>query len=270
MPDTETDTGVNKEADAAADPDVITALVDGEGEKTQVATEDDKQPVPYERFKEVNDAKNEAIAAKEAAEAQTQSLTSQFEAMQQQNAQPQQQTQASFLKDKFGLESFDSPTVEHMEAWVAHIQQENAIATKQTNAVAQNQRFISGKKDFVEKVGVFTPTGFVYSDTFQKAMAADPDLAQSNFEGSLTIQAAYTAVKAFETQNELAVMKATAKEQKAQKEAALKTGPMSAAAVGGGGSVNRSINAGLDPNTPEGADGIVENFERMAQGDFDT
>jgi hypothetical protein len=263
---TDEHTGVNNEAVAAAE-DVSTEIVNGEGENTQVASED-KQPVPYDRFKQVNDEKNAAQEAQRAAEAQSQSLQAQFELMNR-SKQPEKQTAASFFKEHYGLESYEQPTVEQIEAHTAHVANQYAMRAQQTDIAHKTQSFIASKPDFADTVGSYTPAGFVPSAQFQKAMVADPSLREDYMSGAVTVQSAYRAVKAHEATTELAAMKLTAKEQKAQQNAVLKTGPLSPTAVGGDGTLNNSINAGLDPKTSDGRDGILANFNRMLAGDYD-
>ena len=235
----------------------VSQVETGEGETDQVASDAGvietqaaaEKTVPYDRFKEVNDAKK-------AAEAQVQNLQAQFQIIQSQVQGREVQQMPQKAQDYFaaqGLQDDDFPSVSQIRAYAAQIGEQAAMQNRQVSAMTNAQRFIESKTDYFEMVGSLNYAGqFVPSEKFQNAMVEDPSLARDYMSGVLnTPQAAYRAVKAHEAAQELAVLKGTAKEQKHVKQAALRTGPLSPAAVGGGGSVSHSVFT-HPSGTPEG------------------
>jgi len=204
--------------------------------------------------------------AEESSRQEVEGLRSQFQILQ--NAQVQQMPQQA--QDYFaqaGLEDDDIPTVAQLRGFYGSIQRQTAVQQH----VATAQSFIERNADYAEKVGGFNAYNqFVPSPIFQAAMAADPELRKDYFAGNLMPAQAHRAVKGFEAGNELAKLKATAKEQETIHSVNLKTRPGSPAAVGGGGGgLNASINAGLDINSAADRVKVRANFQRALEGDYD-
>ena len=204
-------------------------------------------------------------------ESQTMSLSQQIAMMQQHPVQEMSQEAQDYFA-KQGLEDDDVPTVAQLRGFAKEVTSERRRATAQDYAAAANAEFISSTSDYTDKIGSMNwmTQRFEYAQPLQEAMAANPRLMRKVMSNNITPEEAYTAVRLHEANNELARHKSTAKNKEAQKQVALKTGPLSGSAAGGGGAVrSASLNAGLDPHKPQDRDTILGNFQNILDGDYD-
>lgn len=147
-------------------------------------------PVPYDRFKEVNDAKN-AMATKIEQMEQTAQLQQMISANQQQPAQ-----QAQFNQQRQQMQN--SPSMQAIralgfqdEAFLSPEQQAQVMdyTQQQVDAVTeqrtQMQSFVTSKPDFAQVVGEKDPFtgGFKYAEPMQRLILSNP--AIQNALGSM-------------------------------------------------------------------------------------
>lgn len=253
----ETKTGATEQAAAATQTGAnaeVAAQQTGETE-SQVAAE---KTVPLEALEAERQKRQEA-------EQQRDNLNAQFQLIQNQQVQAMPKEAKSYF-DELGVEPGGWPTREQVEAYIEKVRQDAVSQTTQTQQQANSQRFIESKNDYAEKVGVQNFMGqFEPSKTLIAAMQDDPSLARDYRENRITPQSAYRAVTGYLAKKELAKVKASAKEQETQETVALKTNPLPASAVGGGGSAGES----LDARNPDDRQKILERAQRMQEGDYD-
>ncbi len=142
----------------------------GEGETTPSATETE-QAVPYNRFKEVNDAKK-------AAEDQAQLLANQLRMMQQQQMQPAQQRQPD-LAAELGITQDDLYTEDGIQKLLGGV---NQLVQRQVQAAQQQmsqQQYFAAHPDFGELVGTSSGGQFIPSETWRQIQRQNPTLAQA-------------------------------------------------------------------------------------------
>ena len=263
----EQETGETLEAAAQETGDIAEAAAQQEESGVTESLAAGEKTVPLAALEAERKKRQEV---EESSRLEVENLRSQFQILQ--NAQVQQQSpQVQSIFEQMGLEKDDMVTVEHVEkAWAA-MEQRSIAKNAAQQYVTAAKTFIDRTPDYAEKVGSMNAYNqFVPSPIFQAAMAADPELRKDYFAGNLMPAQAHRAVKGFEAGNELAKLKATAKEQETIHSVNLKTRPGSPAAVGGGGGgLNASINAGLDINSAADRVKVRTNFQRALEGDYD-
>ncbi len=227
--------GVNIEQNAAAQGVSQPATGDG---VTQVPTEKedekDEQAVPYERFKEVNDAKNtaEELLAKQTQDHQTRM------AILQANQQPVQ-TQTQPLSDydqakaDLGLAGVEFPT--EAERSSIHSRTVEIMNTHQQQVVANltNQQFEVSHPDFGSVVGLRNPGTGVIQPTAEilKILTEKPYLTAAAKASS---QGAYEVVMSERRLKELTQQNTVQEEHLKQQGIDTKLAPVSGAAAAGG------------------------------------
>jgi hypothetical protein len=233
---------------------------EGAGEMDQAAAE--TKMVPLAALEAERKKRQEA---EQRGEQEVQNLRQQFELLRQSQVQDMPKRAQDYFAAQ-GLEDDDIPTVKQLRGYAQEVQQQGNVQQH----VSAIQHFIDSKPDYTEKVGIVNVVGqFTPSATLLRAMQDDPTLARDYQTGSMTPQSAYRAVKGYEARCELTELKSKAKRDEAEHNVDLKTRPGSPVAAGGGGRINTSINAGANPNTPEGRAAIKANFARALEGDFD-
>lgn len=202
----------------------------GDNAVSQVDTD---KPVPFSRFKEVNDAKNASDEQVTALKAENESLMAQ-NAVAKANPQVQDTLYQQTVK-QFGLENESYLTPE-----------QNGMIQEQMLRVvsAQNrtEAFIEVHPDFIDIVGKTGPKGnFVFAAPMRRALEKLPNIAQSVYSGQLSPQAIYeiarTEIEPANT-NPLDQTKAAA-EAKTAIETVNRQASISEA-VGGGGTVSKA------------------------------
>lgn len=262
------ETGVKEDVQAAAEEltgenGQVAAAQDSGVKDTQAAAEE--KTVPLSALEAERQKRQQA-------EAQAMSFQQQFALMQQRPQVQEMPKQARTYFEAKGFDSGDIPTWGQLQEFVDSIGQQQAAQARIQGQIAENQQFVESLPDYGNKVGVMNWASgqFQPSQALQDAMAARPALLKRYASGRMTPQEAYDAVELHIAKKELAERKARAKEQETKKQVALKTGPLSASAAGGGGSVKtESLNAGLDFHKPEDRDRILTNFDSILSGDYD-
>jgi hypothetical protein len=196
-------------------------VVAEQGEKTQPATEN---TIPYDRFKEVNDAKK-------AAEQERDFLRSQM------SMQPQHQPATLYdqVVTELGLkdEPFHTPEMT------------GQIFNKMFQYISVNQEaaaFVSSHPDYSEVVGTLDPsTGqFKPAAALQRVISKNPSLAKAVFSSPYSRQLAYQLASsdpeyiASQKKSGITETDRAAADAKAAIEAAQRQASISAAATGGG------------------------------------
>jgi len=219
------------------------------------------QPVPYERFKEVNEAKK-------AAEQEAANLRAQFSLLQQAQIPVQPQQGQPDIFDGPG-EDYEPLTRGEARKILKTVEERTARQTVAAQQFSARDQFIRSKPDYAEAVGVVDGFGrFAPSDTCAKVLAADPELIHELGNPATAPRIAYRATKKFLAEQELAALKGAGNQQQIDNRVALRTGPMSASAAGGGGAISPNVRP--NPSTPEGKAQVLGHFQRILEGDFDT
>ncbi len=257
-------TGVNTPVQPAAEPTGdIGQLATGQS-VTAPQPAPETQAVPYERFREVNEAKK--VAEQEAA-----NLRAQFSLLQQSIPAPVQPQQGpADIFAEAGLGDDDIPTVAHVRRYARAVEQRADQRVAATQQMTARDHFVGSATDYVTLVGTDGPGGqFVPSEHFLKVLTADPNLAME-FGGNRAANAriAYRAARAFKLEEELSTIKGAANQQQVDNKVALRTGPIPASAVGGGGAISPNVRP--NPSTPEGKSQLLGTFQKALEGDFDT
>lgn len=224
----------------------------GQGVIENQPAPDQNQAVPYERFREVNEAKK--VAEQEAA-----NLRAQFSLLQQAPVAPQPQVPSDIFAEA-GLGDDDIPTVKQVRHYARTIEQRGA-AIQQFSA---RDQFVNSKADYEEVVGTKPSAGgFVPSAHFAKVLQADPELMHELTNPITAPRIAYRAAKAFKAQQELAEARQQTNQRDINQQVNLRTNPLPASAVGGGGAVQRGSELlGLDASKPEDRARILALTER--------
>jgi len=188
---------------------------------SQVATD---KSVPYERFKEINDAKNESDARVAALEAERAALIARMETKPQSQDDPYVQT----LK-RLGLENEPYLTTE----------QNGQVFNQMLNMVSvqtQREAFIAAHPDFGEVVGSINASGnFVPAAPMRRVFEKYPQAARAILNGPNAPQAIYELVTMdMKTLNPIEAEKQAASVAKDAINAANRQASISEAATGGG------------------------------------
>ena len=226
--------GVNTEQNAAAQGVNQPATGDG---VTQVTTEKkDEQAVPYERFKEVNEAKN---AAEELLKKQEQDHINQMAILQanQQPVQTQVQTQplSDYDQAKADLGFADLEYLEEHQRSKVNTRMVELINTRnaQANVAFVNQQFEASHSDFGSVVGLRNPITGQIQPTAEilKILTEKPYLAAAAKASS---QGAYEVVMQQRKIDELTQQNTVQEEHLKQQGIDTKLAPVSGAAAAGG------------------------------------
>lgn len=156
-------------------------------DKSQLVTEpqnqDDKGPVPYERFSEMNQkfkAESDARAQAEARAAQVEQLLTQMRWQQMQQVQTQpQQPQADPIQEFMKRENIGSEgiiTPEDLAKTVAFVREHSRREQYEHSLRTEREQWFASHPDYVGTV--VTPTG-QYSEYLQKAIQRNPALGVS-------------------------------------------------------------------------------------------
>lgn len=223
------------------DPDAnIEQVVTGQGEQTdptnqqpaeEAAASQDKT-VPYDRFKEVNDAKK--AAEEQAAYAQRQLELMQMQANQTQQVQqtaPQSTMEQAMAEMGMTAEDLYGENIVKVNNRTREL---DAAQTQQNQARFTNQQFIATHPDVNQVVGSVNPaTGQI--------MTVSPELYQilakkQHLTAACTsVQAAYDIVMEQRELDELRKGQAVTKEHQVRTGVDVATQPMGSSAAGGGG-----------------------------------
>lgn len=227
--------------------DASTVLADG--------TSQDK-PVPYERFKEANEAKKTA-------EQETQLLRDQMALVQAQQTQRSEQagpvtTYEQAIKE-LGLESNDYLTEPERIQVFKRKEQLDFQRYQQQATVQANRSFITTHPDYGEVVGRPNPmTGTTMpSAEIVEILQRKPHLTAAALSSA---EAAYQIVMDERTLKELTKKTKAFDEQQTQQQIDAKTSPMSASAAGGGTGAHFPLKTRAD---------VAEIERRLAAGEFD-
>jgi len=166
-------TGTGEPAPLATEPQGVTdpQLATGKGEPTPPATETEKS-VPYDRFKEVNDAKR-------AAEERNQFYEEQLRAMQSQQLPQQAAQQQPDLLADLGVDPDDIYTPEGVRKLVGGVDRLVNQRVRQATQQMEQQQFFTSHPDFGELVGTSVGGRFVPSETWRQIQRENPTLAHA-------------------------------------------------------------------------------------------
>lgn len=246
MADFEGQTGVNNTVQPAAEPMGDTGQpATGQGvTEPQPATE--TQAVPYDRFREVNEAKK-------AAEQENANLRAQFSLLQQAVTPPPQPQGPQDVFAEANLQDDDIPTVKQVRRFAETVEHRAAQRTVAVQQFSARDQFVNSKTDYEQLVGTKPVAGnFVASAHFQQVLAADPDLMQELSNPVTAPRIAYRAAKAFKLQQELNQARQQSNQREINQQVNQRTNPLPASAAGGGGAVQRGSELlGLDPSNPD-------------------
>jgi hypothetical protein len=171
-----------------------------------------QQQVPYDRFKEVNDAKNALALENEQLKAYAQGIQASGNVTQQQQAQQQQQGLAMQVMKEKGFDT-DYITPEQNAEVIDEVVRRTQQASMQVN---QYQNFVASKSDFADIVGTTNPlTGqFVFAQPAIDAMNKNPMVAQSlnGLDAARTAVLLYGLVKNSVTQQQANTQQANAQQ----------------------------------------------------------
>jgi hypothetical protein len=216
-------------------PDVNTDVVN-----QQVADNaaQNQEAVPYDRFKEVNEAKKVAEEARLHAERQLEL----YQQAAQQQVQPVQQqapkSVAQMALDSLGLTA-DDLYGENLIRYHETKDQINAAQLQQSNARMADQQFIRAHPDVTQVVGSVNPaTGqlMTASPELNQILMTKPYLASA----CTTVEAAYNIVLEQRQLAELNKTAAVSKEHLIRNNVQAATQPLGGSAAGGGGSGEQS------------------------------
>ncbi len=208
--------------------DVNTDVVDQQS--TEQAGENQDQSVPYERFKEVNDAKK--VAEEQAAYAQRQLDLINMNAQQQQ-VQTAPKTVSEQALANLGITEDDLYEPKNIIKYQEAVTQINNAQAQQSNAVMQTQEFMMTHPDIANVVGSVNPvTGQI--------MQASPELlalvAQKPYLRQASTQDLYLAVQDERKFSEYQKTAVIQKEHQTRTGVKTETQPLGGSAAGGGGS----------------------------------
>lgn len=252
---------VNTEQNVAAQGVSQPATGDG---VTQVTTEKtDEKAVPYDRFKEVNDAKN---AAEELLQKQAQEHQAQM-AILQANQQPAQQVQTQPLSDydqaktDLGLAGEEYMDESQRSKVYSRMTEIMNARSQQTNAALSNQQFENSHPDFGNVVGLRNSLTGTIQPTAEilKILTEKPHLTPAAYASS---QGAYEIVMQQRRIDELQQQNTVQEEHLKQQGIDTKLAPVSGAAAAGG-----AVNTQAGTVTVKQQE---EMEERVASGEFNT
>ena len=258
-------TGETQQA-AAADETLGEALAPAAGEQTG-----------EEQTQEAAEEKTVPLAALEAergkrqqAEQAIQNMNAQMSMMQQTQIQQMPQQAQDYFAEQ-GLEGDDLPTADQIREYGRQMQAKGQQQNQQATHVAQTTAFMNSKKDYSEMVGQYNYMGqFEPSKHFTEILNESPGLAADYQAGRMTAQAAYRIAKGAKAQKDLAAIQGTQQQQQQNQNVALRTGPLPASSVGGGGAVNQNAGlAGLDMNDPADRQKVIAMASKAEAGDYD-
>lgn len=233
-----------------ADPDLTAQVVDEKGVSDSAGVQQDAtvladgtspdKDVPYNKFKEANEAKKAAEEAQQLAEQQAQQARDQVALMQANQAQTQVEKPVSTYEQALrdcGVAGEDYLTEEQRIKVNSRQEQLNTARTQQNQQVFANQQFAQSHSDFGTVVGQVNPvTGqFMYSAELQTILTKKPYLQGSCY----TAQDAYKIVMEQRELEKLSKESAAMQEHQQRQEIDANLSPMSSAAAGGG-AVNRN------------------------------
>lgn len=213
--------------------------------------------IPYDRFKEVNDAKKNAEAQLQAAQAQNLAYQQQMA----QSAQPRQpETTYDQAVRELGLQAELYPDPEQRSQIFARKDQLDAQKLQQQQQYAQSAQFIASHPDYAQVAGVDNPaTGsFLPSAELQTILNNKPWLFPA---ANSSAQARYDIVMQERRLAEFEKSKVVATERDNRQKAAATTAPMSGTAGAGGDVTNGQFNSKEDVQAMEA---------RLAAGEFPT
>lgn len=210
---------------AVSQPDTGDAVI-------QPDTGAEEKTIPYDRFKEVNEAKNQAEAQLQAAQLTVQ----QQNMLLQQNQQPRQRPKTTYEQAvlEAGLQDESYLNQEQQAQVFARKDQLDNRRFQQEQANTQNNQFAATHDDYPQVVGTTDPmTGaFTPSPELRTLLTKKPYLLQAaNSSG----QAAYDLVMQERKLNEFEQNQTVTDEQNVRQTVDAKTQPMSPASSGGGG-----------------------------------
>jgi hypothetical protein len=202
----------------------------------QVTTEGqdaEGQAVPYDRFKEVNDAKKAAEEQAQQLHQQNQAMAEQMRLMQA-NAQPTTPQKDLYTQvcDELGID--DEIITREQQAKIFAKMQER------TQAAQVQSQFVSQHPDFNEVVGIVGAAGLQPSEPLKRALQKDPTLARQ-IQTPFGAQAAYRAAKVEQLlmQREQAQSQTTNAQEELNEQVRNAERVGSASSVGGSGQINR-------------------------------
>lgn len=231
MPEEKTD--VNKEQNVAAQGVSQPATGDG---VAQVTTEKEGQAVPYDRFKEVNDAKKVAEDAQKAAEASVQTLADQMaimQANQQQVVQAPAQPLTPYDQAKADLGLVDEEFIteaDRSKIFARTTEIQNAQYQRQAQRQT-NLQFAQTHSDYGDVVGRYIGNQFQPSPELTKILTEKPHLTATAFASS---EGAYKIVMEQRELEKLQAQNVVNEEHLKQQGVDDKIAPVSAAAAAGG------------------------------------
>lgn len=260
-------------------------VVTGQGVEAQVASEqgaegqvasgnespvDGQQaqdgPVPYSRFKEVNDAKKVAEEAQKEAEAQTQLVRDQMalQSANQVQTQVQTQTRAKSTYEQAiadcGITEVEYMTEPDRIRIMARKDELDSVKVQQQANVMTNQTFINDHSDYGEVVGRYNQTGvFVPSAELTKILQEKPYLTAAAYASS---RGAYNVVVKERELQEIIKKNKVFEQHQAGLNADNKLAPLAGSAAGGAGTHD-------DMSGLKTADDVAAMEARVAAGEFD-
>lgn len=260
------------------------------GEATQAAAENKlgAQEAQAAAGQETGEEGNQAAAEKgqldalkaerdkrQAAEQEAASFKAQAETLQQQmdlfanQTVKQMPKQAKSYFEGLGLEKYESPTAEQVEAYIEQYADKLQKQANTRQALNAAEQFVAGKADYAELVGVHQINGnWIPSAFFNEVLKDDPSVQGLMYDPRTARQIAYKAAKSFQRKQKLEALQTTEQEREAQQEAELVTSPQPASSVGGSSAAGATKR--LDPRDPADRAKILDRQDRMLEGEFDT
>ncbi len=274
-------TDVNNQADvnsqqagaAVVDPQDVNVqqndsqVVNENGVNAQPANVQTEQAIPYNRFKEVNDAKT--AAEQRAQQAEQQLLMMQQQILSQQSFQQKQvnTNQPQTYLQRVGVQAGEIPTAEQVNA-AMQLQQQDTLAA------IQAQQFLASHQDFNSVVGKVNPyTGQPeISETFKKVISKNPaymPLQYLAFQNPAYAQIAYDMVVMQKQIDDLQGIVQVNNAFNVQQTVQQKTSAMSSQAAGGGAGVNPDSQfSNLNMSNPQDRQKIYALRQQMLAGQF--
>lgn len=225
-------------------------------------TQDAKGPVPYDRFDEVNKAKNAAE--------QERDYLQQLVNLSQANQPTQAPAQPPQEQDPLGLSGIaddDLVSGQQLKDVVRKAQEESRQTQQEQDRKAETRAFLSQHPDYDELVGTanLTTGQFQFSEVMQRAIKEDPSLLATLQTNPDRRAIAYRTATATKRIIELEKKAAGITEQQAQKETETLISPMSPAAVGGGGTLAQAGRVGRMSDEE-----YAEEEKKVMGGEYDT
>jgi hypothetical protein len=154
-----------------------------------------------------------------------------------------------------GMEGFENITVDQAR----QLRQENVQNTQQLLTNIQVNNFISAKTDFSEIVGTYGPRGLNSAQALKDLIKDNPQMRVLENLPATAAPYVYQVVKQHKELKELKAQQNANNEHQAGVNVANRTGPLSPAALGGGG--------GAPSGDPTDAQ-VDEVFDKALAGDF--